>query len=78
MSKSLLVIEKDLKKTVKDIQPKKLQAAFTKMVEAIESKKLIQDEPDEDDEELRQRQPTASRQVQPSRQQVEQKDHQIR
>ena len=53
MSKSLLVIEKDLKKTVKDIQPKKLQAAFTKMVEAIESKKLIQDEPDEDDEELR-------------------------
>ena len=51
LSKSLSVIEKDLKKTVKDIQPKKLQAAFTKMVEAIESKKLIQDDADEDDDE---------------------------
>jgi hypothetical protein len=49
LSKSLQVIEKDLKKTVADIQPKKLQAAFKKMVEAIESKKLIQDEEDDDD-----------------------------
>jgi myosin heavy subunit len=50
LSKSLKVIETDLKKTVKDIQPKKLQAAFKKMVEAIENKKLIQD--DDGDEDL--------------------------
>jgi len=50
LSKSLQVIEKDLKKTVADIQPKKLQAAFKKMVEAIESKKLIQDEEDSDED----------------------------
>jgi soluble cytochrome b562 len=50
LSKSLQVIEKDLKKTVKDIQPKKLQAAFKKMVEAIENKKLIQDEAEDDED----------------------------
>ena len=39
-----------MKKTVKDIQPKKLQAAFKKMVEAIENKKLIQDEAEDDED----------------------------
>lgn len=47
LSKSLQVIEKDIKKTVKDIQPKKLQAAFKKMAEAIEKNKLVQDESDQ-------------------------------
>ena len=49
LCKKFQALEKELKKTVKDIQPKKAQASIQKIVESIEKNTLVQKlEPEED------------------------------
>merc|ERR1711910_145889 len=52
LCKKFQALEKELKKTVKDVQPKKTQASIKKIVESIEKNSLVQkSEPFVDDSE---------------------------